>query len=119
MSSLSPDCLFCKIIEGKVPCQKVFENPSVLAFKDIHPQAPVHVLLVPKAHFADALEASQSTFPVFEPLFQAASEVAQQLGLSEKGFRLVFNTKEHACQSVFHLHLHLLGGSQLGGSMVG
>lgn len=90
-----------------------------MAFKDIQPQAPVHILLVPKSHFADALEASKSNAPIFEPLFQAASEVAQQLGLSEKGFRLVFNTKEHACQSVFHLHLHLLGGAQLGGSMVG
>lgn len=119
MNSLSSDCLFCKIIEGKIPCQKIFENKVVLAFKDIQPQAPVHILLVPKSHFADALEASQSNAPVFEPLFQAASEVAQQLGLSEKGFRLVFNTKEHACQSVFHLHLHLLGGAQLGGSMVG
>jgi len=119
MKPASEECLFCKIIQGKIPCQKVFENDSVFAFKDIHPQAPIHILLVPKSHFADVLEARTSTQPVFEPLFQAASEVAKQLGLSEKGFRLVFNTKEHGCQSVFHLHLHLLGGAQLGGSMVG
>lgn len=113
------DCLFCKIIEGKIPSKKVYENEHVLAFHDISPQAPVHVLIVPKAHVADVSQVSSTNADIFQHVLLAAGEVAKKLSLTKDGFRTVFNTGPHACQSVFHLHLHVLGGAQLGGSMVG
>lgn len=113
---LDNDCLFCKIIRGEIPSQKVYENESVLAFKDISPQAPVHVLIIPKHHIpaVTALDSENSAF--LPELFAAANEIAKELKL-ESGFRLVINCGEHAGQTVFHLHMHLLGGTQLGLNM--
>ncbi len=113
------DCVFCKIVEGSLPSRKVLETEKVFAFHDLHPQAPVHVLIVPKTHLADLSGVAASEAAVFQDLFQAAQKLALELGISDAGFRTVFNTGKHACQTVFHLHLHLLGGAQLGGSMVG
>ncbi len=115
----SKDCIFCKIVEGKLPSKKVLETERVFAFKDISPQAPVHVLIVPKVHIADVQSVETAHSSVFQDIFSAAKVVAQELGLEKGGYRTVFNTGEHACQTVFHLHLHLLGGAQMGGSMVG
>lgn len=112
------ECIFCKIIDGSLPSQKVLETEKVFAFRDINPQAPVHVLIVPKQHTSDVRSAAAGS-GVFQDLFEAVQTLVKKLGLSEKGFRTVFNTGEHACQTVFHLHLHLLGGAQMGGSMVG
>ncbi|MBY0372277.1 histidine triad nucleotide-binding protein [bacterium] len=113
------ECLFCKIIDGSLPSQKVLETPRVLAFRDISPQAPEHVLIVPKTHVSNLGEVRPEHGAVFQEVFEAAQQVVAKLGLSEKGYRTVFNTGAHACQTVFHLHLHLLGGAQMGGSMVG
>lgn len=113
------DCIFCKIIDGSLPSTKVLETETVFAFRDISPQAPVHVLVVPKKHIADVECVEASHGAVFQDLFDAVQKLVKKLDLSEKGFRTVFNTGEHACQTVFHLHLHLLGGAQMGGSMVG
>lgn len=115
----SKECIFCKIIAGTLPSAKVFENERVFAFKDISPQAPVHVLIVPKKHVIDVLDVRSDDAAIFSDLFQAGQHLAAQLGVAGSGFRLVFNSGEHACQTVFHLHLHLLGGTQMSGSMTG
>lgn len=115
----SKECIFCKITQGTLPSQKVFENERVFAFKDISPQAPVHILIVPKRHVADVLDVRLEDAHVFQDLFLAAQHIAGQMGIAGAGFRTVFNSGDHACQTIFHLHLHLLGGTQMGGSMVG
>ena len=115
----SKECIFCKIVQGTLPSEKVYENDRVFAFRDISPQAPVHVLIVPKKHVADVLDVSPGDVGVFSDLFQAAQLIAAQLKVAGSGFRTVFNSGDHACQTVFHLHLHLLGGVQMSGSMIG
>ena len=115
----SKECIFCKIVQGTLPSVKVFENDHIFAFKDIAPQAPVHVLIVPKEHVEDVLDVTAANATIFSDLFRAVQHIAPQLGIAGSGFRTVFNSGDHACQTVFHLHLHLLGGTQMGGSMVG
>lgn len=115
----SKECIFCKIIQGTLPSEKVFENEKVFAFRDIAPQAPVHVLIVPKKHITDVLDVKSEDLHIFQDLFQAAQLIAPQLKISGPGFRTVFNSGDHACQTIYHVHLHLLGGTQMGGSMVG
>ena len=115
----SKECIFCKIISGALPCERVFENEHVFAFRDISPQAPVHVLIVPKKHVMDILDVGTETTDIFKHLFAAVQLIAPQLGIAGPGFRTVFNSGDHACQTMYHLHLHLLGGTQMGGSMVG
>ncbi len=104
------DCLFCKIIAGEIPGNKVYENDRVFAFRDINPQAPTHVLIVPKKHMANILECDAETAAA---LTDAVGVIARQEGVAESGFRLVSNCGPHGCQSVHHLHVHLLGGEQL------
>lgn len=104
------DCLFCKIIAGEIPSNKVYENDKVFAFRDINPQAPVHVLIVPKKHMDNVLECDGDTAAA---LTEAIGVVARQEGVAESGFRVVSNCGHDACQSVNHLHVHLLGGAQL------
>ncbi len=116
---MNSDCIFCKIIDGKIPSQRVYEDKYVIAFHDIQPQAPVHVLVVPRTHVRDVLDVDKEHFQIFQNVFFGAQEVAKKLSLQKDGFRTVFNTGKNGCQSVFHLHLHVLGGKQLGGSMVG
>jgi histidine triad (HIT) family protein len=112
------DCLFCKIARGEIPCNKVYEDEDVLAFHDIAPQAKVHVLVIPKQHHQqlDAAEQAMSDAQL-AGLLRAAARIARQLGLESTGYRLVTNCGPHACQSVHHLHLHILGGEQLSGNM--
>jgi len=116
---MNSDCIFCKIVEGKIPSKKVYEDKHVIAFHDIQPQAPVHVLVVPRTHVPSVLDVKQEQFQIFQNVFFGAQEVAKKLSLDKDGFRCVFNTGKHGCQSVFHLHLHVLGGKQLGGTMAG
>ena len=115
----SKECIFCKIIAGTLPSEKVFENEHVFAFRDISPQAPVHVLIVPKNHIVDVLDVSGEDLAIFQHLFKAAQQIAAKLGVAGSGFRTVFNSGDHACQTMYHMHLHLLGGTQMGGSLVG
>ena len=103
------DCLFCKIIAGDIPSKKVFEDELVYAFCDIDPQAPVHVLLIPKAHIASAAQITEENSAVVAHIFEVAAKLAKELGLDD-GFRLVTNCGDSAGQSVKHLHFHLLGG---------
>ena len=104
------DCLFCKIMAGEIPCSKVYEDDKVFAFRDINPQAPVHVLLVPKKHMSNILECDGETAAA---LVGAISKVAELEGVEKDGFRIVSNCGENGCQSVGHLHIHLLGGEKL------
>lgn len=108
------DCLFCKIIAGEIPCTKVYEDKAVFAFRDINPQAPVHVLVLPKKHIANILECDGETM---QALTQAIQKIARQEGVAEDGFRIVSNCGKNGAQSVNHLHIHLLGGRQLADSM--
>ena len=104
------DCLFCKIIAGDIPSSKVYEDEKVFAFRDINPQAPVHVLLVPKKHMSNILECDGETAAA---LVNAIGKVAELEGVEKDGFRIVSNCGENGCQSVGHLHIHLLGGEKL------
>ena len=104
------DCLFCKILVGEIPSQKVYEDDNVYAFRDINPQAPVHVLIIPKKHIANVLECDLQTWT---QLLQAVQTIAAQEGVAEDGFRIISNCGDNGCQSVHHLHIHLLGGAKL------
>ena len=111
------NCLFCKIIRGEIPSDKVYENEFVYAFRDIHPQAPTHVLLIPKTHVASLNEADRLPERTLIECIRAIPAVAKQEGL-ENGYRVISNCGDDACQSVKHLHFHVLGGEQLNGRMV-
>lgn len=108
------DCLFCKIIAGEIPSAKVYEDEKVFAFRDINPQAPAHILLVPKKHMKNILECDAETAAALADAIRAG---AAQEGLAEDGFRVVSNCGKNGCQSVAHLHIHLLGGAQLSEKM--
>jgi len=109
--ALDPDCIFCKIIEGQIPADIVFRNENVVAFSDLNPQAPTHVLIIPTVHTENAASLAKISATTTAALFTAASEIAAERGLT--GYRTVFNTGADAGQSVFHAHLHLLGGRGL------
>ncbi len=106
------DCIFCKIAQKIIPSKVIYEDDQVIAFHDVNPVAPVHVLLIPKKHFSTLLDITPEDAGLIGHLHLVASQLAEQLELSEKGFRLVSNCKEHGGQTVFHLHFHLLGGKQ-------
>jgi len=107
------DCLFCKIIKGQIPSSKVYEDDMVYAFKDINPMAPVHVLIVPKMHLSGMSDITAENSTVVAHIFEVASKLAKELGISENGYRVVSNCGADAGQTVFHLHFHLLGGKKL------
>ena len=103
-------CLFCRIIAGEIPSSKVYEDERLVAFNDINPQAPTHVLLVPKRHIASLNDLQPGDDQVLGELVRRAAAIAKERGVSAAGFRTVFNTNSDAGQTVFHIHLHLLGG---------
>lgn len=105
--------LFLKIISREIPADIVYETPEILAFRDINPQAPVHILIIPKEHIETTDDLTVSHEKVAGKLLIAATEIARNEGISEKGYRLVLNCKEHGGQMVFHIHMHLLGGRQM------
>ncbi|HEY6305616.1 MAG TPA: histidine triad nucleotide-binding protein [Candidatus Angelobacter sp.] len=107
------DCLFCKILAGKVPAKKVYEDDKAFAFEDIRPQAPTHVLIIPKKHIVDIKEASEADSELIGYCNIVAARIARERGL-EHGYRTVYNVGPDAGQTVFHLHLHLIGGRKLG-----
>ena len=106
------NCLFCKIAAGNIPSTKVYEDDAVLAFRDIAPQAPTHILVIPKAHIGSVAEITAENSAVVAHLFEVIAKVAAQEGLTE-GYRVVSNCGNHAGQTVHHLHFHILGGRQL------
>ncbi|MCC3770785.1 histidine triad nucleotide-binding protein [Streptomyces sp. UNOC14_S4] len=107
------DCLFCKIAAGKVPATIVRETDTTVAFRDINPQAPTHVLVIPKVHYPDAATLAAAEPQVAADILRAAEEIAELDDIKETGFRIVFNTGSGAGQTVFHTHAHILGGRSL------
>lgn len=108
------DCLFCKIINGEIPSDKVYEDEQVFAFRDIAPAAPVHVLIIPKKHISSANEINEDNAAVVAHIFSVASKLAGELGIADSGYRIVNNCGKDGGQTVGHLHFHLLGGRNLG-----
>lgn len=111
---MASDCLFCRIAARELPARIVFENERIVAFADIHPQAPAHIQLIPRKHIASTLAIGAEDQALVGELVQTAAGLAREVGCAEDGFRLVFNTNAAAGQAVFHLHLHLLGGRMFG-----
>ncbi len=111
------DCLFCKIIAGEIPCSKVYEDEKVFAFRDINPQAPVHVLIVPRKHIACADDIKSCNSGSVKAVFEAVPKIAAEEGLSN-GYRIINNCGEDGGQTVKHIHFHLLGGKKMGEQMV-
>ncbi|MES9971403.1 MAG: histidine triad nucleotide-binding protein [Candidatus Thiodiazotropha sp.] len=107
------DCLFCKFVSGEIEPDKVYEDDDVLAFRDINPQAPTHILIIPKRHIATLNELQPEDQALMGKLILTAQKVAQQEGIDQVGYRTVINCNEAAGQSVFHIHLHLLGGRNM------
>lgn len=107
------NCLFCKIATGDIPAEVVHETPTTVAFRDLEPQAPTHVLVIPRSHHANAVELAAAEPGTAADLFAAARDIAEREGLGE-GYRLVFNTGPAANQTVFHAHMHVLGGRTMG-----
>lgn len=111
---MTGDCLFCRMVSGEVEVDKVYEDDEILAFKDINPQAPIHVLIIPKRHIPSVLEVGEDAVGVMGHMIKVAGDIAKGMGIAEKGFRLVMNCNRDAGQAIFHIHLHLLGGRKLG-----
>lgn len=107
------DCLFCGIANGKIKANLVYQDEAVLAFKDIAPKAPVHILIIPRKHIASVVDIEASDNGVIGRIFEVAGRLAREQGIAEKGFRVVVNSGADAGQTVFHLHYHLLGGRQM------
>jgi histidine triad (HIT) family protein len=107
------DCIFCKIVRGEIPCTKVYEDDKVLAFDDIHPMAPVHVVIVPKNHVATLMDVDTGKDSIMNHLIAAAQKVAKIKKVDVKGFRTAINCNAEGGQIVFHLHVHVLGGRKL------
>jgi histidine triad (HIT) family protein len=106
-------CLFCKIVQGEIPAHVVFEDNDIMVFQDINPQAPTHLLIIPKRHIATINETSNDDIPLLGNMILRAKILAHDEKLSEKGYRLVFNINSGGGQEVYHIHLHLLGGRQM------
>jgi histidine triad (HIT) family protein len=115
MSANDPNCLFCKIVAGQIPSDKVFEDDLILAFKDIHPQAPFHCLVIPKEHFATLNDFSQAEQGLLGRLLLTAQQLARDHGLP--GYRVAMNVNREGGQVIFHAHLHVLGGRALKGAL--
>ena len=104
------DCLFCKILAGDIPADVIYESDTAIAFRDINPQAPTHVLIIPRKHIATINDISEDDHAIVGSLYSAARTIAAEEGFSEEGYRAVMNCNDAAGQTVFHIHLHLLGG---------
>jgi histidine triad (HIT) family protein len=107
------DCLFCGIIDGSVKANVVYQNDQIVAFKDINPKAPVHVLIIPRKHIVGVLDVAVADGALIAEIFQVAARLARELRIADSGFRVVVNSGPDSGQSVFHLHYHLLGGRQM------
>ncbi len=107
------DCIFCKIVEKKIPARIVYEDELVLAFEDLNAQAPVHALIIPKKHIATLLDARDEDLHLFGHIVKVANTIARDRGIAERGYRLVANCNAESGQSVYHIHFHILGGRHM------
>lgn len=112
------DCLFCKIVKKEIPSDIIYEDDDVLAFKDIHPVAPIHVLVIPKRHISMVTELTEEDGELLGKIYSAINYVAEKEGIKEKGFRIIINCGEDGGQAIGHLHFHVLGGKKLGEKIV-
>lgn len=112
------DCLFCKIIKGEIPSEKVYEDDEILAFKDIHPAAPVHILVIPKKHIDSIAMLEKEDEPLIGKIYSVINKIAEEQGVKEDGFRVIVNCGRDGGQEVMHLHFHLLAGAKLGQKIV-
>ena len=113
------DCLFCKIINRKIPSTIVYEDEEILAFKDINPAAPVHILVIPKKHIKSLLEVNEEDSKIIAKIYEVINKIVKDMKMEEDGFRVIVNCGKDAGQEVMHLHFHLLGGKKLGDKIVG
>jgi len=109
------DCVFCRIVEKKLPSKVVYEDDLVLAFEDLSPQAPVHILLIPKKHISTLLDVAEEDLHLFEHMMKVANKIARERGIAGRGFRVVTNCNPEGGQVVYHVHHHILGGRHLQG----
>ena len=107
------ECIFCQIVAGKVPSELLYQDEKVIAFRDINPQAPIHLIVIPKNHIPSLTHLSEAQLPIIRRMVNAANELAKKEGISESGYRLVINCRKEGGQLVPHLHMHLLGGKKL------
>lgn len=112
------DCIFCKIINRQIPADIVYEDEEILAFKDISPAAPVHILVIPKKHISKITDISEEDEIVIGKIYKVINKIAKEQGISDNGFRVIINCGEDGCQVVKHIHFHLLGGKNLGEKIV-
>ena len=112
------DCIFCKIIKGEIPSEKVYEDDEILAFKDIQPAAPIHVLVIPKKHITNLMEVSEQDSELMGKIVRTMQVIAKQLDIDQKGFRIISNCGPDSGQEVMHLHFHLLAGRTMGPKIV-
>lgn len=108
------DCIFCKIAGGEIPADFIYESEDVVAFADVSPQAPVHVVIIPRRHIATTMEMSDEAPELFGSMLKASTKVARKKRVDKSGFRLILNTNADAGQEIFHVHMHLMGGEQIG-----
>jgi histidine triad (HIT) family protein len=111
------DCIFCRIARGEIPCSKVMETDTILAFNDIHPVAPVHVLIIPKQHIASLDDVKEGQQEIINEMIRAARSIAREKGIAEKGYRVTVNVNPDGGQIIFHLHMHVFGGRKLTDAM--
>lgn len=108
------DCIFCKIVNGEMDTELLYEDDKVVAFKDINPKAPIHFLIIPRQHISTILDLTEDNNELIGHIYQVANRLAREYGIAEDGFRIVANCNEDGGQVVFHIHFHLLGGEKLG-----
>lgn len=111
---MSENCLFCRMASGAAPATKVYEDDLVFSIRDIHPRAPNHVMIIPKEHIPSARDLGPANADLLAHMFTTATKIADQLDLAQRGYRLTFNVGDEGGQTIYHLHLHLLGGRRLG-----
>ena len=112
------DCLFCKIIKGEIPCKKVYEDEKILAFYDIHPAAPIHILVIPKKHIAYLAHLEKEDEAIVGKIYSVINEIAEEKAFKQDGYRVIVNCGKNGGQEVMHLHFHVLAGTQLGEKIV-
>ena len=113
------DCVFCKIIKGEIPSDKVYEDDEILAFKDINPAAPVHILVIPKKHISNLLEIEENDEIIITKIYKVINKIVKEMNIEKDGFRVIVNCGKDAGQEVMHLHFHVLAGKKLGDKIVG
>ena len=113
------DCVFCKIIKGEIPTEKVYETEEILAFKDIHPAAPIHILVVPKKHISMLTDLKPEDEALIGKIYTTINKIAEQEGFKKQGYRVIANCGKDSGQEVMHIHFHVLGGKKLGAKIVG